>query len=71
MAARREVWYGHRGPPVFPTRTEPGSPERIDTYRDRLEAGFQMHHPQDVRIEWPAPNLDWFLRMIDRAKLAR
>lgn len=31
-----------------PTFAEPGTREKIEVLRDRLEAGQQLHHPQDV-----------------------
>jgi hypothetical protein len=31
-----------------PTSAKPGTPEKVDVLRKRLEAGEQLHHPQDA-----------------------
>ena len=65
MQKRELSWYGHRGPAPFPSDDEPGSPERIATYRERVDAGFEVFHSSDRIIEWPAPRCGEFLRMIE------
>ena len=35
--------------PDTPTDTEPGTPERMEVFRQRLEAGLDMWHPDDYR----------------------
>lgn len=40
---------GERQLPDKPTRSAPGSPERIAVYRRRARRGQQLHHPGDNR----------------------
>lgn len=36
--------------PPEPTTTLPGTTERADVYLERLEAGYHLHHPGDLRL---------------------
>jgi hypothetical protein len=39
--------------PPFATSAWPGSPQKIEVMRQRVAAGFQPHHPADLRQEAP------------------
>jgi hypothetical protein len=51
---------GIRPLPARPTDTAPGTPERIEVYRERAKAGVCLFHPHDFNglSEWP----DWNAR---------
>jgi hypothetical protein len=40
--------YATRPLPQEPTRTLPGTPERMAVYRERYEQRVQLHHPSDL-----------------------
>ncbi len=49
----REESQPRRGPPPEPTLTPVNHPDRIEVYRQRNEAGFELHHPDDSKQRIP------------------
>ena len=52
-----------------PTRTRPGTPERIEVYLQRYEAGLSLHAPGDINLE--NVRLEDICELIDFTPLGR
>ncbi len=49
----------------MPTEAPPGTPEKLAVLMARLEAGEQLHHPDDRRMQFPLPSNGAEIRVLN------